>query len=69
MSSGNGKGVYVAGGVLVLCCLVYGVTTVIAMNCAGKGNWKCAQTSGIMACVTGFFGAGIAFLAYRLSKP
>lgn len=61
------KGAYAAGGVLVLCCCVYGITTVVALNCAGKGEWGCARNSGILACVTGVFGAGLAFAAYKLS--
>lgn len=58
---------YAAGAVLVVCCCVYGITTVISLSCAGKSNWSCAKNAGIVACVTACFGAGLAFASYKLS--
>lgn len=61
------KGTYAAGGLLLVCFIIYGITTVVSLSCAGKGKWGCAQTSGILACVTGLAGAGLAFAAYKMS--
>lgn len=39
--------------IICICCIVYLVTTLIAVNCAADKNMQCAQASGLTAGVFG----------------
>lgn len=56
---------YTALAGMVVCCLVYFITTIIAMNCLADKKIGCAQASGLTALVTCFFGAGLLWLGLR----
>lgn len=59
---------WIMSAILAVICVVYSITTIIALNCLADKKNDCAQTSGIMAAVCGCLAAsaiGVLFFANK----
>ena len=62
----NAKG-WTAIGAIGVSCLVYLITTLIALNSAADGKWQTAQASGFVALVFGCVAASVFGVLMKVS--